>query len=184
MQADSLPSEPPGKPNQLPNVSHSVMSDSLRPHGLYAPLSMGFSRQQYWSGFPFPTPGIFLDQGSNPSLLHYRQILSHQGNPNQLPTSKYKVPPSSFLTLPFTNTIFYDIIADLLDFLSSSLTSSKLYFLPFPVFSEEPYLINLGRVKFVILNISMYITSVMALISLYWNLFACLSLHYTVSKSY
>ena len=31
----------------------SVMSDSLRPHGPVAhqaPLSMGFSRQEYWSG--------------------------------------------------------------------------------------------------------------------------------------
>ena len=25
-----------------------------------APLSMGFSRQEYWSGWPFPPPGIFL----------------------------------------------------------------------------------------------------------------------------
>ena len=35
-------------------LSRSVVSDSLRPHGLYvalqAPLSMGFSRQEYWSG--------------------------------------------------------------------------------------------------------------------------------------
>ena len=46
-----------------------------------APLSMGFSRQEYWSGF---LQGIFLTQGSNPGLLHCRQILyhlSHQGNP-------------------------------------------------------------------------------------------------------
>ena len=26
-----------------------------------APLSMGFSRQEYWSGFPFPPPGDLLD---------------------------------------------------------------------------------------------------------------------------
>ena len=31
-----------------------------------APLSLGFSRQEYWSGLPFPTPGIFLTQGWNP----------------------------------------------------------------------------------------------------------------------
>ena len=31
------------------------------------PLSMGFSRQEYWSGLPFPFQGIFLTQGSNPS---------------------------------------------------------------------------------------------------------------------
>ena len=39
------------------------------------PLSMGFSRQEYWSGLPFPSPGIFLTQGSNPRLLLCRQIL-------------------------------------------------------------------------------------------------------------
>ena len=34
----------------------SVVSHSLRPHGLacQAPLSMGFSRQEYWSGLSFP----------------------------------------------------------------------------------------------------------------------------------
>ena len=35
-----------------------------------APLSMGFSRQDYWSGLPFPPQGIFLMQGSNQCLLH------------------------------------------------------------------------------------------------------------------
>ena len=34
-------------------LSHSVMPDSLPPYGLYvahqAPLSMGFSRQEYWN---------------------------------------------------------------------------------------------------------------------------------------
>ena len=88
-----------------------------------APLSMEFSRPEYWSGLPFPSPGdlpnpgieswspvlqedsllseppgnpkntgvgclsllqgIFPTQGSNPGLLHCRQILyrlSHQGS--------------------------------------------------------------------------------------------------------
>ena len=31
----------------------------------------------YWSGLPFPSPGIFLTQGLNPHLLHYRQIIYH-----------------------------------------------------------------------------------------------------------
>ena len=31
-----------------------------------APLSMGFSRQEYWSGLPFPFPGALLDQGTEP----------------------------------------------------------------------------------------------------------------------
>ena len=28
---------------------------------LQAPLSMGFSRQEYWSGLPFPSPGDLPD---------------------------------------------------------------------------------------------------------------------------
>ena len=37
------------------------MSNSLRPRGVahQAPPSMGFSRQEYWSGLPFPSPGEF-----------------------------------------------------------------------------------------------------------------------------
>ena len=31
-----------------------------------APLSMGFSRQVYWSGFPFPSPGDLPDPGIEP----------------------------------------------------------------------------------------------------------------------
>ena len=37
-------------------LSHPVMSDSLWPHGPQPPLSMEFSRQEYWSGLPFPSP--------------------------------------------------------------------------------------------------------------------------------
>ena len=29
-------------------------------------LSMGFSRQEYWSGLPFPSPGDLPDPGINP----------------------------------------------------------------------------------------------------------------------
>ena len=31
-----------------------------------APLSMGFSRQEYWSGLPFPSPGYLPDPGFEP----------------------------------------------------------------------------------------------------------------------
>ena len=46
--------------------------------------SMGFFRQEYWSGLPFPSPRDLPDQGSNPDLLHCTQTLyplSHQGSP-------------------------------------------------------------------------------------------------------
>ena len=34
-----------------------------------APLSMGFSRQEYWSEFPFPSPGDLPDSGIKPMTL-------------------------------------------------------------------------------------------------------------------
>ena len=44
----------------------------LRPHGLYlvhqAPLSMEFSRHEYWSGLPF-SPGDLPDLGIEPASL-------------------------------------------------------------------------------------------------------------------
>ena len=49
-----------------------------------APPSMGFSRQECWSGLPFPSPGDLPDPGIKPrspalqaEVLH----LSHQGSP-------------------------------------------------------------------------------------------------------
>ena len=36
----------------------------------WAPLSVGFSRQEYWSGLPCPPPGDLPDPGWNPHLLH------------------------------------------------------------------------------------------------------------------
>ena len=40
-----------------------------------APLSMGFSKQEYWSGLPFPPPGDLPKPGIKPtslSLLHWQ----------------------------------------------------------------------------------------------------------------
>ena len=55
-----------------------------------APLSMGFSRQEYWSGLPFPPPGDLPDfptQELNPHLLQWQAHslpLSHRGSPSQI----------------------------------------------------------------------------------------------------
>ena len=35
--------------------------------GCQAPLSMGFSKQGYWSGLPFPPPGDLPDLGIEPT---------------------------------------------------------------------------------------------------------------------
>ena len=46
--------------------SHSVMFDSFaisRTIAHQPPLSMGFPRQEYWSGLPFPSSGDLPDPG-------------------------------------------------------------------------------------------------------------------------
>ena len=49
-----------------------------------APTSMGFSRQEYWSGLPFPLPGDLPNSGIEPRSPTLRGILyhlSHQRRP-------------------------------------------------------------------------------------------------------
>ena len=61
--------------------SRSVMSDSLRLHGLYS--SWNFPGQNTGVGSRSLLQGIFSTQGLNPGLQHWRRILyqlSHQGS--------------------------------------------------------------------------------------------------------
>ena len=60
-----------------------VVSDSLWPHRLYSPWNS--PGQNTGVSSHFLLQGIFPTQGSNPGLLHWRQILyqmSHQGSPS------------------------------------------------------------------------------------------------------
>ena len=54
---------------------------TLRTVACQACMSMGFSRQEYWSGLPFPSPGDLPDQGFKPpshvSCIG-RRVLYHQ----------------------------------------------------------------------------------------------------------
>ena len=63
----------------------SVISDSatLRTVARQAPLSMGFSRQEYWSGLPFPLPEDLPDPGMelvSPELQASSILLNHAGS--------------------------------------------------------------------------------------------------------
>ena len=54
--------------------SCSVMSGSLRPSWTVAhqaPLSMGFSRQEYWNWMPCPPPWDLPDPGTEPVCLTF-----------------------------------------------------------------------------------------------------------------
>ena len=49
----------------------------------WTPLSMGYPRQEHWSGLPFPSPGDVSDSGLNPCLLHWQTdslLMSHWGS--------------------------------------------------------------------------------------------------------
>ena len=60
------------------------MSNSATPWSVahQAPLSMGLSRQEYWSGLPFPSPGDLPDPGIKNAYL-----ASHSLAGGSLPTA-------------------------------------------------------------------------------------------------
>ena len=61
-----------------------------------APLSMEFSRQEYWSGLPFPTPGDHPDPGieslslASPALAGGFFTIAPLGSPYIFPTKVFK----------------------------------------------------------------------------------------------
>ena len=76
----------PVAPHGLSEIeSQSVVSDSLRPHGLYCPWNS--PGQNTRVGSLSLLQGVFPTQGSNPGLPHCRSILSqlsHKGSPHGL----------------------------------------------------------------------------------------------------
>ena len=53
----------------LSHFSHVWLFATLWSVALQAPLSMGFSRQEYWSGWPCPPPGDLPDAGTELASL-------------------------------------------------------------------------------------------------------------------
>ena len=85
------------------NESHSVMSDSLQPHGLYSPWNS--PGQNTGVGSFSHLQGIFPTHRSNPGLLQCRWILyqlSHKGSPRILELVAY--PSSSGSSWPRNRT--------------------------------------------------------------------------------
>ena len=60
-----------------------------------APLPMGFSRQEYWSGLPFPSPGDRPDPGIEPR--------SPALQADSLPTELQGKPQRGFFLKPFSS---------------------------------------------------------------------------------
>ena len=76
--------------------SHSIMSDSLQPHGLYSPWNS--PGQNTGVGSLSFLEGIFPTQGSNPGRPLCRQILyqlNHKGSPNYYISVQFSSVPQS-----------------------------------------------------------------------------------------
>ena len=67
-------------------LSHVQLFVTLWTRARQAPLSIEFFRQEYWSGFPFPSPGDLPDPGIepvtplSPALQAVYLPLSHLGS--------------------------------------------------------------------------------------------------------
>ena len=83
--------------------SHSLMSGFLQTHGHVAHqalLSVGFLRQDHWSGFPFPSPGNLPDRHvelAGPALAGGFFIIKPPGKPKKHKYEKAMAPHSSTL---------------------------------------------------------------------------------------
>ena len=87
-------------PKWAESESHSVMWDSLRPHGLYSPWNS--LCQNSGVGSLFLLQKIFLTQELNQGFLHYKYIhyeLSHQGSPKFTGSLSKSLKPCWTLTL-------------------------------------------------------------------------------------
>ena len=79
-------------------ASRSVVSDSLRPYGLFvarqAPLSMEFSRQECWSRLPFPPlgdlPNPRIEPASSVSLALQADSLPADSSGSEVTGQGYK----------------------------------------------------------------------------------------------
>ena len=74
--------------HMLSRFSHVQLFAMLWTVAHQAPLSMGFSRQEYWNGLPCRPPGHLTDPGFEPAsppapaLQADSLLLSHQGSSN------------------------------------------------------------------------------------------------------
>ena len=77
------------------------MSDSVTPWTVarQALLSMGFPRQEYWSGLPFPSPGDLPDPGIEPGS----PALQADSLASEPPGKPYKLQISNELPYTYLN---------------------------------------------------------------------------------
>ena len=69
--------------SEVSEIAQSFVSNSVTPWSVayQAPLTVGLSRQEYWNGLPFPSPGDLPNPGIKPGS----PTLQADGLPSELP---------------------------------------------------------------------------------------------------
>ena len=101
-RSDEVPALPPPSVRTIPSQAICYLSAqslsrvrlSVTPWTVahQAPLSMEFSRQEYWSGLPCSPPGDLLDTGTKPG-----SSTSPESQADSLPTERPGKPPAYML---------------------------------------------------------------------------------------
>ena len=69
---------------KVKSLSHVQLFATPRTVAYQAPPSVGFSRQEYWSGLPFPSPGDLPNPGIKPGFPALRADVLPSEPPGKL----------------------------------------------------------------------------------------------------
>ena len=93
----------------LSSFSHVQLCATLWTVAHQAPLSMGFSRQEYWSGLPFPAPGDLPNPEIKPVSLVFFYLLHWEEDSLPLEISQKMVTIDKRLMIQFKQKVSKDI---------------------------------------------------------------------------
>ena len=89
----------------LSRFSHVWLCVTLSTIGLQTPLSMGFSRQEWWSGLPWPSPGDLSDPGIEPVSLMTPALAGELFTASTTWEASFRSEVSSFMFFPWGDNI-------------------------------------------------------------------------------
>ena len=75
---------------KVKSLSHVQLLATPWTAAYQAPLPVGFSRQEYWSGLPLPSPSVFLKGKSDDAIFNY--LKTARGSPLHLTRSPNSLP--------------------------------------------------------------------------------------------
>ena len=96
---------------KVKSLSHVQLFVTPWTVALQAPPSMGFSRQHYWSGLPFPSPGDLPDPGIEPrSPALQAEALTSEPPNDLLPSSMILLKLFELVTAINKNQIYSNVL--------------------------------------------------------------------------